>query len=88
MQSQISLMDEFRQAARRKVKRISAKERARIIDGVRIHSFSELLRQHIRSTSAIRCDDAAASDSDATTEMDDDDAKVILWLIRLSVPPG
>ncbi len=69
MQSQLALMDEFREMAKRKLKRISVKERARIIDGVKMQTFDELLRQHMR-TMAVR-NGTAGSDSDETAEMDD-----------------
>uniref|UniRef100_A0A5K3EZA4 Chromatin-remodeling ATPase INO80 n=1 Tax=Mesocestoides corti TaxID=53468 RepID=A0A5K3EZA4_MESCO len=69
MESQLRLMEEYRIAAKRKLKRMSAKERARIIDSVRTYSFTELLRQHIRSVAVSRGD--CGSDTDATTEMDD-----------------
>ncbi|VUZ43686.1 unnamed protein product, partial [Hymenolepis diminuta] len=69
MASQIELMEEFRQQAKRKIKRISVKERNRIIDSVRKFSLDELLRQHLRTASASRgeCD----PDTDSTTEMED-----------------
>lgn len=69
MTSQMHLMAEMRQQAKRKLKRISAKERTRILDSVRIYSFDELLRQHNRVIAASRgeCD----PDTDSTAEMDD-----------------
>ncbi|KAL5104581.1 Chromatin-remodeling ATPase INO80 [Taenia crassiceps] len=69
MTSQMRLMAEMRQQAKRKLKRISAKERARILDSVRIYSFDDLLRQHNRTVAALRgeCD----PDTDSTAEMDD-----------------
>ncbi|CDS37899.1 dna helicase ino80 [Echinococcus multilocularis] len=69
MTSQMHLMAEMRQQARRKLKRISAKERTRIIESVRIYSFDELLRQHIRAVAASRGE--YDPDTDSTAEMDD-----------------
>lgn len=69
MASQMKLMDEFREQAKRKLKRISMKERNRIIDSVRKFSFDELLRQHLRSVSVSRED--YDPDTDSTTEMED-----------------
>ncbi|VDM27441.1 unnamed protein product [Hydatigera taeniaeformis] len=69
MASQMHLISEMRQQAARKLKRISAKERTRIIDSVRIYSFDELLRQHIRVVAASRGD--CDPDTDSTAEMDD-----------------
>lgn len=69
MASQMRLMNEFREQAKRKIKRISAKERNRIIDSVRKISFDELLRQHIRVLAAARgeCD----PDTDSTVELEE-----------------
>ena len=88
MESQRRLMDEFREAARRRLKRISVKERNRIIDNVRMYSFTDLLRQHTRTMAAI--EGGGGSDSDDTAEMDDiqvlDKSFSIVTRMRLDSP--
>lgn len=84
MASQIELMEVFRQQAKRKIKRISVKERNRIIDSVRKFSLDELLRQHLRTASASRgeCD----PDTDSTAEMEDVQVCEFSILLNFDLP--
>ena len=79
MASQMRLMDEMRQQAKRKLKRISMAERTRIINSVRVYSFQELLRQHIRTVAASRGEQYP--DTDSTAEMDDIQVRFSLYIL-------
>ncbi|BHF70900.1 Putative DNA helicase ino80 [Sparganum proliferum] len=62
MQSQVRLMAQWREEARKKIRKISSKERQRIIDSVRGYNFQDLLERTKPNGSSNSDTDAAEDD--------------------------